>query len=191
MQRMHGIDPMFIYSETPATPMEVAYACVLDPSTAPEGYTFERIRAVLESRLPSLLPFRRRMVTVPFGLDHPRWVDDPLFDLDNHLRRIALPDPGGPIEFSAAVAEVMGRPLCPEQPPWEMYVMEGLAHGRVGLVAKVHHAAIDGVAGATLLAQLLDLSPDGRPVTATCPPWTPPALGLLARASSPRRCRTS
>ena len=77
MQRMTGIDPMFIYSDTPDTPMEVAYACVFDPSTAEEGYSFERVCDVLNERLPNLAPFRRRLITVPLGLDHPRWVDDP------------------------------------------------------------------------------------------------------------------
>jgi WS/DGAT/MGAT family acyltransferase len=74
------------------------------------------------------------------------------------------------------VAEVMGRPLMPAQPPWEMHVLEGLAGGKVGLIAKVHHSVIDGVAGAQLLAQLLDLGPEGRAVTETCPPWLPPHL---------------
>ena len=96
MQRMTGIDPMFIYSDTPDTPMEVAYACVFDPSTAEEGYSFERVCDVLNERLPNLAPFRRRLMTVPLGLDHPRWVDDPDFDLGNHLFRVALPAPGGP-----------------------------------------------------------------------------------------------
>jgi WS/DGAT/MGAT family acyltransferase len=173
---MNGIDPMFIYSETPETPMEVAYACVFDPSSAPDGYSFDAVRALLAERVPTLPPFRRRLMAVPLGLDHPRWVDDPHFNLDNHLHRAALPAPGGETELTAMVAEVMGRPLDTDQPPWEMHVIEGLQGGRVGLIAKVHHAVIDGVAGAQLMAQLLDLSPEGRPITEFCPPWLPPAL---------------
>jgi WS/DGAT/MGAT family acyltransferase len=176
MQRMSGIDPMFIYSDTPETPMEVAYACVFDPGSAEGGYSFERIEGVLAERMPTLTPFRRRLMAVPLGLDHPRWVDDPEFDLANHLHRAALPEPGGEEEFTEMVAEVMGRPLQPDQPPWEMHVIEGLAGDMVGLIAKVHHSVIDGVAGAQLLAQLLDLTPDGRAVTETCPPWIPPRL---------------
>src|SRR5580658_9391189 len=176
MQRMNGIDPLFVYSETPDTPMEMAYACVFDPSTAPNGYSFEGVRNLLMERVPTLPPFRRRIMTVPLGLDNPRWVDDPNFDIDNHLHRVALPAPGGDVEFSRMVARVMGRPLETEQPPWEMHVVEGLRDGRVGLIAKVHHAVIDGVAAAELMAQLLDLSAEGRPVTETCPPWLPPKL---------------
>ncbi len=176
MQRMTGIDPMFIYSDTPETPMEIAYACIFDPSSAPNGYAFEHVRSLLEERIPTLTSFRRRLMTVPLGLDHPRWVDDPEFDIANHLHRTALPDPGGPEEFNAMVAAVMGRPLIPAQPPWEMHVIEGMAGGRIGLIAKVHHSVIDGVAGAQLLAQLLDLSPEGRAVSETCPPWLPAGL---------------
>ena len=157
MQRMSGIDPMFVYSDTPLTPMEVAYICVFDPATAPGGYSFGAVRAMLADRvptLPELLPLRRRLMAVPFGLDHPRWVDDPAFDLDNHLHRAALPAPGGEVELRAKVAEVMGRPLDLHQPPWEMHVVEGLADGKVGLIAKIHHSVIDGVAGVQLMAPL-------------------------------------
>ncbi len=181
MERMTGIDPMFIYSDTPETPMEIAYACVFDPSSATGGYSFERVTAVLADRMPTLAPFRRRLLPVPLGLDHPRWVDDPDFDLGNHLHRAAVPEPGGEVEFTKMVAEVMGRPLQPEQPPWEMHVIEGLAGGMVGLIAKVHHSVIDGVAGAQLLAQLLDFTPEGRAVTEPCPPWLPPHLPSGAR----------
>ena len=160
MQRMNGIDPMFIYSDTPETPMEVAYACVFDPATVAGGYSFARVRTRLASRLPVVPPFRRRLMTVPFGLDHPRWVDDPEFDLDNHLFRVALPAPGDEEEFARQVAEVLEHPLPPDQPPWEMHVLEGLEGGLVGLIAKVHHSVIDGVAGADLLARFLDLTPD-------------------------------
>ncbi len=180
MQRMSGIDPMFVYSETPVTPMTVAYACTFDPKTAPDGYSFEAVKAVLAQRVPFLPPFRRRLMPVPLGLDHPRWVDDPDFDLEHHLHRVALPTPGGEAEFTDMVAAVMGRPLVPDQPPWEMHVVEGLEGGKIGLIAKIHHSVIDGVAGVQLFAQLLDLSEEGRPPV-ECPPWAPPALPSHAR----------
>ena len=113
---------------------------------------------------------------VPLGLDHPRWVDDPDFDLGDHLHRTALPSPAGQSEWQAKVAEVMGRPLTPDQPPWEMHLVEGMAGQRVGLIAKVHHTVIDGVAGATMLAHLLDLTPGGWEVTHPSPAWRPPQL---------------
>ncbi len=184
MQRMSGIDPMFVYADTPDTPMEIAYACVLDPTSAPGGYGFERVRDLLAERTPALPPLRRRFMAVPFGLDVPRLVDDPDFDVSNHLHRVALPAPGGPDEFSRMVSEVMSRPLPPDQPPWEMHVVEGLARGRVGLIAKVHHAVVDGVAGAQLMAQLLDLTPEGSTETDRHPRRQTARLPSAARLMS-------
>jgi diacylglycerol O-acyltransferase len=184
MSRMCGIDPMFIYAETPASPMEVAYACTFDATTAPGGYSYAGVRDLLAQRLPVLGPFRRRLVEVPFGLDRPRWEDDPDFDLDNHLHRAAVPSPGGASEFHQMAAEVMSRPLDPDQPPWEMHVIEGLQSGEVGLIAKLHHAVIDGVSGAQLLAQLLDATPEGAAAAAERHPWHPPALPSASRLVS-------
>jgi diacylglycerol O-acyltransferase / wax synthase len=123
-------------------------------------------------------------MAVPFGIDHPRWVDDPTFDLDNHLHRVALPAPGSEVELRAKTAEVMGRPLNLQQPPWEMHVVEGLADGRIGLIAKVHHSVIDGVAGVQLMAQLLDFAPEVRPAGGHGwrPPSLPSSVQLLAHA---------
>ncbi len=188
MQRMNGIDPMFIYSDTPETPMEVAYACVFDPSTVKGGYSFARVRDRIASRLSVVPPFRRRLMTVPFGLDHPRWVDDPEFDLDNHLFRVALPAPGGEREYANQVAKVLERPLAPDQPPWEMHVLEGLDGGLVGLIAKVHHSVIDGVAGAELLARFLDVTPESSDdlegAGAGAGAWNPAPLPSPARLVS-------
>ena len=182
MQRMTGIDPMFIYSDTPETPMEIAYACLFDPSPLRRRLQLRARRRPCSGRGSRRCePFRRRLMPVPLGLDHPRWVDDPDFDLANHLHRVALPAPGGDAEFRAKVAEVMGRPLTPEQPPWEMHVVEGMADGMVGLIAKVHHSVVDGVAGAEMLAKLLDLTPEGSAVTEPCPPWMPARLPSRAQ----------
>ena len=101
---------------------------------------------------------------VPFGLHHPVWVDDPDFELDDHLSRASLPSPGGQAELDAFVAAVMSRPLDADRPLWEMYVVEGLEGERTALVAKVHHAILDGVSGASVLAAFLDLTPRSRVV---------------------------
>ena len=113
MQRMTGIDPMFIYSDTPETPMEIAYACVFDPSPLPGGYSFERVTGVLQTRIPTLQPFRRRLVPVPLGLDHPRLGRRPRFRPRPTIstggsaapgRRRGVPRPGGPGDEPAAHA---------------------------------------------------------------------------------------
>ena len=137
---------------------------VLDP---PEGTRslfspstrYAQIRRVIAQRLHLVGPLRQRALRVPLGLHHPVWVDDPDFELDDHLSRASLPSPGGRAELDAFVAAAMSRPLDPDRPLWEMYVVEGLDRGRTALIAKVHHAILDGVSGASMLAAFLDLNP--------------------------------
>ena len=165
MQRLTGLDATFLYLETAHNHMHVASTAVFDPSTVPGGYSFEKVRALVEERLPLLPPFRRRLVEIPFQIHHPLWIEDPDFDLDYHLRRAALPAPGGVAELAEFAESVMGRQLDRSRPLWEMYVVEGLEGGMIATVAKMHHAAIDGVSGAELTVNLLDLQPEPTPVT--------------------------
>ena len=173
MLRLTGLDATFLYMETPSNHMHVASTVILDPSTAPGGYSFDKARALIENRLPLLPPFRRRLVEVPFGLHHPIWIEDPDFDLDYHVRRAALPSPGGRQELEEFAADVFGRPLDRTRPLWEMYIVEGLEGGHIAVVSKTHHAAIDGVSGAELTVNLLDLSPESVVVPPPDPPWKP------------------
>jgi WS/DGAT/MGAT family acyltransferase len=165
MQRLTGLDATFLYLETANNHMHVASTAVFDPSTVPGGYSFEKVRTLVEDRLPLLPPFRRRLVEIPFQIHHPLWVEDPDFDLDYHVRRAALPAPGGDQELAEFAESVMGRPLDRSRPLWEMYVVEGLENGMIATVVKTHHAAIDGVSGAELTVNLLDLQPEPTPVT--------------------------
>ena len=165
MQRLTGLDATFLYLETANNHMHVASTAVFDPSTVPGGYSFEKVRALVEERLPLLPPFRRRLVEIPFQIHHPLWVEDPDFDLDYHVRRAALPAPGGDQELAEFAESAMGRPLDRSRPLWEMYVVEGLENGMIATVVKTHHAAIDGVSGAELTVNLLDLQPEPTPVT--------------------------
>src|SRR5579875_885506 len=173
MRRLSGLDAGFLYLETPSTHMHVGMAAVFDPSGVEGDWSFHRVRDLVEERLPLLAPFRRRLVEVPFGLHHPLWIEDPGFDLDYHLRRACLPAPGGPAELADFTADFMGRPLDRAKPLWEMYVVEGLEEGMVAVVSKTHHAAIDGISGAELVANLLDMSPEPRKVPPEDPPWRP------------------
>ncbi len=125
MQRLSGLDAAFLALETPSAHMHVIGVAVVDPSTSPEPWSHDTVRALLEARLPTLPVLRRRIVEVPFGVANPIWIDDPDFDLDFHLRRAALPAPGGPAELAAFVAEVAGRPLDRSRPLWEAWVVEG------------------------------------------------------------------
>jgi diacylglycerol O-acyltransferase len=159
MQRLSGLDAMFLYLETPSNHMHVTGVFLLDPSEAPDGFSFDQVRDMVGGRLHRAPPFRRRLVEVPFRLAHPIWIEDPNFDLDYHVRRACLPSPGGSAELEAFVGQVVGRPLDRERPLWELYVVEGLEGGHQAIVMKMHHAAIDGVSGAELTATWLDLEP--------------------------------
>lgn len=176
MQRLSGIDAAFLAVETPTSHMHVASLVLLDPASAPGGWGFADVRRLLADRLHLVPPFRRRVVEVPFGLEHPLWIEDPAFDLDHHLFRAALPAPGGEAELAALAAQVAGRPLDRGRPLWEMHVVEGLDSGQVALLVKIHHAAIDGLLGAELLVQLLDLQSETRTVAPEDPPWQPDAV---------------
>src|SRR5215216_2384761 len=183
MQRLDGMDASFVYLETPAAPLQVGMTCVFDPSTSPDGYSFTKVRRLVEDRLHLIPPFRRRLVEVPAHLHRPGWMEDPDFDLDRHLHRARLPAPGGITELEQFAADVFSGPLEPGRPPWEMHVVEGLEGGMVGSVRKMHHAAVDGISGAELTATLLDLEPEPQPVVrpdAPSRPAPPPSSFAVA-----------
>ena len=168
-ERLSGLDASFLYMETPTLHMHVAMTAVFDPSTVPGGYSFRRVRQLISDRIPLAPVFQRRLVEVPLRIGHPVWVDDPEFDIDNHLRRAALPAPGGLRELGDFAADVISRQLHRDRPLWEMWIVEGVEDGKIALVTKMHHSTIDGVSGAELLGVLFDLEPDppdASPVTA-------------------------
>jgi WS/DGAT/MGAT family acyltransferase len=161
--RLTGLDGAFLALESPTTHLHIMGTMVFDPSGLPGGLTFPRIRALVAERVPLVPPFRMRMVDVPFGLQHPTLVEDPEFDIDFHVRRTSVPAPGGMAELTSLVADIASRPLDRSRPLWEFHVVEGLESGQVGLISKVHHAIVDGVSGADVLAAFLDLSADPTP----------------------------
>jgi WS/DGAT/MGAT family acyltransferase len=173
MRRLSGIDTAFLYLETPTTHMQVQAVMVLDPSTVPGGYSFEKIKAHLASRLPQLPEFRRRLAFVPFDLHRPVWFDDPDFDLDYHVRHIAVPAPGRPEQLADIVGDIAGRPLDRSRPLWEFWVIEGVEHDAVVVVARMHHATIDGVSGSSLLTSILDLEALPVDETPEVDDWVP------------------
>jgi diacylglycerol O-acyltransferase / wax synthase len=173
VQRLSGADATFLYLQSATSHMEVGAVLVLDPSGVEGGFSYERARQAVASRLHLVPPFRRRLVRVPFELDNPRWIEDPDFDIDHHLRHRALPHPGGMRELAAYAADVVSHPLDQSRPLWELHLLEGLEGGRIGIVSKTHHAAIDGVSGAELIAALVDLTPDAPDPDPPAEQWTP------------------
>jgi len=146
MKRLSALDALFLYMETPETPMHVASLTIFKPET-PGGDLFARFRAHTAARLDLLPSYRRRLESTPLGLDHPVWVVDDKLDLDYHLRHAALPKPGGMAELRALVAQLHAIPLDRTRPLWEYTFIEGLEDGAFAVYVKVHHSAMDGVAG--------------------------------------------
>jgi WS/DGAT/MGAT family acyltransferase len=170
MEQLSGLDATFINMETRNSPTHIGGLYVYDQSSAPGGkVTFKGILANLESRLHLARCFRQKIVRVPFGLDHPYWIEDPNFDLEYHVRHIALPKPGDWRQLCIQVARLHARPLDLDKPLWEMTVIEGLDRvqglpkGCFAVLTKVHHAAIDGVSGVEMTAATHDLEPEGTP----------------------------
>ena len=186
MQQLTGLDASFLYFETANAPMHVGFIMIYDQSTAPGGrVTFRGILANIEKRLHLARCFRQRLAYVPFDLDHPYWIEDPDFDLEFHVRHIALPQPGDWRQLCIQVARLHSRPLDHNHPLWEVYVIEGLDNiselprGSFAIVGKIHHAAIDGVTGAELIAALHDLEPGAEPPPAK-EAWLPDPLPSTA-----------
>jgi diacylglycerol O-acyltransferase len=164
MQRMSGIDAAFLYGETSAWHMHVSAVLVVDPSDIPGGFSVKRFQEGIAQRLHLVPQFRWKVVEVPLGLDRPGWVEDPDFDLDYHVRSIGVPPPGGPEQLGNLIGDLVGFKLDRNQPLWEMWVIDGLADGKVAILAKVHHSIIDGASGSELATVLFDLEPDPPPL---------------------------
>ena len=184
MRQLSGQDASFIYSERPHAPTHITSISVYDPSTAPGGaVTFKGILAHLEARLHLARAFRQKVVRVPLDLDHPYWVEDSEFDLEYHVRHIALPKPGDWRQFCIQAARLHARPLDLSKPLWELYVIEGLDNvedvppGAFAFVLKIHHAAVDGKSGVEMITAIHSQTPE-----VVDPP--PPATTVASRARS-------
>jgi diacylglycerol O-acyltransferase len=174
MQQLSPLDAQFLNVEDSTNFGHVGTLVVLDPSTAPGGeLRLEDLRDLLEARLHLAHPLRRRLVQVPLGLARPYWVEDPGFDLEFHVRDIALPPPGDDQQLAEQVARIHARPLDRTRPLWETYLIHGVADGRQAIYAKVHHAAIDGISGAEVLAAIMDHTVEPSLVDRPEEPWEP------------------
>ena len=188
MQQLSATDASFVYMETPNTPMHIGSLAIYDPSTAPNGLVrYKDILAHIEARLHTARSFRQRLVQVPGNLDHPYWIEDPDFDLEFHVRHIALPAPGDWRQLCILAARIHARALDMSKPLWEFTIIEGLDNipglpkGSFALLSKVHHAAIDGMSGVDMTSGIHSLEP-GSPPPAVEKPWKPdarPGVGEL------------
>ncbi|MEN8723100.1 MAG: wax ester/triacylglycerol synthase family O-acyltransferase [Alphaproteobacteria bacterium] len=191
MQQLSSIDSMFLYQELDNAPMHIAGLAIYDPSTANNGFVrFKDILRTYHDRLHLSPMFRRKLVQVPLNVDYPYWVEDADFDLEYHVRHIALPKPGDWRQLCILVARLHSRPLDLNRPLWEATIIEGLDNipglpeGSYAVLTKVHHAAIDTLEGSGLARALHTRAPEDRaaePETPWRPERTPSAAELLAR----------
>ena len=185
MDQLSGLDNSFLLMETGAALGHVGSYSTFDSSRLEPGEFHRVFRRTIEERLHLLPPYRRKLAAVPLGLDRPYWVEDEDFDLDFHVRHIAVPPPGDRAQQMELIARLHARPLDRARPLWEVYVIEGLSDDRIGLYSKIHHATIDGVSGAQMMEQLLDRTPEGDDVPPPDSHWvadaTPSQAEMLVR----------
>lgn len=186
MEQLSGQDAMFLHAELDGLPQHIGGVSIYNQSTAPNGVVrFKQILAMLDSRVHLSPIFRRKLATVPLGLGRPYWVEDPDFDLEYHVRHIALPKPGDWRQLCILAARIHSQPLRRDKPLWEMYIIEGLndvkgvPENSFALLLKVHHCAMDGATGAQFMNIVHDLTPE------TTDPGTPPPW-IVERMSSAR-----
>jgi diacylglycerol O-acyltransferase len=174
VKRLSGLDAAFLAVESERWPTHVACITVFDPADCPDGYDIDRFKQSLAERLHLLPPLRWRLVDPPMSLGRPHWIEDPDFDLDWHIRRIGLPTPGGRKELSEICTEIYRHRLDRRRPMWELWVIEGLEHGHVAVFWKIHHACIDGIAGASIQEVMFDPDPAGGVhITPPVEEWVP------------------
>lgn len=191
MEQLQGMDASFVAFEQRNAPMHIGSLLIYDPSTAPGGFVrFKDILQFFEDRMHLSKTMRQRLVKVPLNIDYPYWIEDPDFDLEYHVRHVALPKPGDWRQLCIQAARIFSRPLDLNRPPWEFTVVEGLDNipgvpkGSFAMVTKVHHAAIDGMSGIDLMEAIHTQTPDTTP-PATSDTWKPDRIpnpvGLFAK----------
>jgi len=159
VKRLSGWDAFLLYSETPNVHMHTLKIAVIDlAGLGDRTFGIDEFRRVLRERLYKLEPFGYQLVDIPFKFHHPMWREHAEVDLEYHVRPWRVAAPGGRRELDEAIGEIASTPLDRSRPLWEMYLVEGLANGRVAVVGKIHHALADGVASANLLALGMDIT---------------------------------
>ncbi|MGZ4688363.1 MAG: WS/DGAT/MGAT family O-acyltransferase [Acidimicrobiia bacterium] len=184
VEQLNGLDTGMLAGETPEWHMHAGALALLEPMDGPDLDVAGGIRAVLNARRHLLGPFRYRLLEAPLGLGRSVWVDSADVDLGLQVRRVGVPAPGGMREVAKLVGDLFSSPLSRSGPLWEIWVLEGLESGHVGILMKVHHALMDGIRGERLLEVLFDIEPDAplaRPDgTPVLPERDPSRVRMLA-----------
>lgn len=182
-----GMDATFLYGETPTSPMHVGSLAIIEGSLE-----FETFKERIRSRIHLIPKMRQRLISVPLSVDYPYWVDDPNFDIDLHINRIALPKPGSWKELRAVASDIFSDHLDKARPLWSFTFIEGLDNmsqvpsGSVAILSKMHHVAVDGMGGQGILGILFDLSknpPKDKPAPLFKPAALPNELSLVLKST--------
>ena len=183
MEKLNPLDAVFVDAEDEDLHTSMAIASIAVFEGPPPSH--EEFLAYLGGRLPRVPRYRHKLRTVPFRLGRPVWVEDPNFDLRYHVRRIALPGPGGDQQLAEVMARVMSQRLDRDHPLWEYWVIEGLAQDRWALISTVHHSMVDGVSGTELYGVIFDFSPEPAPPASDerTADAEPSSIGLAAQAA--------
>ncbi len=181
--RLSALDASFLYLEQPTTPMHVGGVAVFRRPRS--GFDHDRLVDLVERRLALVPRYRQKIKNVPGHVARPVWVDDQEFDVAYHVRRSALPKPGAEAQLNELVGRLMSRPLDRDRPLWEIYLVEGLARGRIAIITKTHHAMVDGVSAMDIGQVILDVTPTPRaiPEDLWMPRPEPGALRLMVDAA--------
>ena len=169
MQTMSPLDASFLHVEDAVTHMHIGSVGLFEGPVPRAG----EVRDAVAARLPLVPRYRQKVRFVPLALGRPTWVDDPHFNLDYHVRRTALPAPGGDQELRNLVGRVMSQQLDRAKPLWEMWVVEGLDGGRWAVISKTHHCLVDGVSATDLMSVIMTKEREPEPAEAEI--WTPAA----------------
>jgi WS/DGAT/MGAT family acyltransferase len=187
METMSALDASFLHVEDAVSHMHIGSVGIFEGPPPPQ----EAILAAVAAKLHLVPRYRQHVRFPPLALARPIWVDDRHFHLDYHVRRTALPAPGGDGELRTLVGRVMAQKLDRSKPLWEMWVAEGLGDGRWALVNKLHHCMVDGVSGTDLLSVIFD--DERRPPPTEAPPWQPapePGTPRIVGSALAHRART-
>ena len=168
-KKLSSLDASFLYLETPEMPMHVGSMAIFRLPDGYKGDFFEEFKAMIASRLHIAPILKARLEKAPLDIDHPSWVEDDQFDIDRHIFRASLPEPRDRATLERIVGWMHAKLLNRARPLWEFYVFEGMKDNEVGLYSKMHHACIDGGAGAALTSMIYDITPVPRQVE---PPTT-------------------
>lgn len=185
--QLSALDAGFLAAESDRTPLHVGSVSLFEGApwrTCSGRLRMAQFRAMVESRLPLVPQFRQRLMSPPGALVRPWWVDDPHFDIRHHVRHTRLDSPGSLGQLYELAAGLHMELLDRDRPLWELWVVDGLADGRVALVEKVHHALIDGVAGIDVAMVLMDLSRHPVPNQMAGPPSRGTLVGTLLRRAT-------